>query len=244
MNDDADWAKYLLKSLNIEALSRHRLRRLANNNACYGFVLDYQLTLQPISIGRAQCFIARHHRHCGPPVGWRFGISVFKGDTLLGVATIGNPVAPRLYGQGIVEVNRLCIRRDTPDALPWNAASMLYGWCARGAEKRGWRKIITYTRADERGTSLHAAGWVREAGGRGWHSARRSRSNQNGWIDKSRWSRTLAPIRPTSHNQEKPSRHGFMSTEPMMDESAFAWQPASVPPPVKLFTDASKHFAM
>ncbi len=45
------------------------------------------------------------------------------------------------------------------------------------------------------GTSLRAAGWICEgpAGGRGWHSHRRARSNRNAWIMKQRWSRTLHP---------------------------------------------------
>ena len=121
---------------------------------------------------------------------WRFHTGIYNGRTLLGVAIVGNPVAPGLNGRGIAEVNRLCIRRDTADALRWNAASMLYGWCAREAARQGWRKIITYTRVDEPGTSLRAAGWTQECRvrGRGWHSARRARSNTNSWIDKVRWS--------------------------------------------------------
>lgn len=127
-------------------------------------------------------------------VTWRFHNAVFNGTTLIGVAVVGNPVAPALMRRGILEVNRLCVRRDTPAALRWNAASMLYGWCAREAERRGWQKIITYTRADEPGTSLEASGWKREATvrGRGWHNSRRRRSNRNSWIDKVRWSRTFA----------------------------------------------------
>jgi hypothetical protein len=56
-----------------------------------------------------------------------------------------------------------------------------------------WTKIITYTREDEPGTLLRAAGWKQEGKirGRGWHSARRVRSNTNSWIDKVRWSKAL-----------------------------------------------------
>jgi len=70
---------------------------------------------------------------------------------------------------------------------------MLYGWCAREAKRRGWRKIITYTRVDEAGTSLRAAGWNVEAKtrGRGWRGGKRARSNTNAWIDKVRWGKTL-----------------------------------------------------
>ena len=109
--------------------------------------------------------------------------------------------------RGILEVNRLCLRRDLPDPLRWNAASMLYGWCAREAQRRGWRKIITYTRADEAGTSLRAAGWTQEAKvrGRGWHGRKRARSNTNTWIDKVRWAKALSPVttRPRCRTRQK-----------------------------------------
>jgi len=158
-------------------------------------VLDWQLRLRGISFAAARSFIARHHSHCGPPAAWRFGSSVLNGTTLIGVVMVGNPVARLLCGRGTLEVNRLCIRRDVPRALAWNAASMLYSWSAREVARRGWSHIVTYTRADENGTSPRAAGWTKEATvrGRGWHSARRRRSNRNGFIDKVRWGRTLHP---------------------------------------------------
>jgi hypothetical protein len=79
--------------------------------------------------------------------------------------------------------------------LRWNCCSMLYAHSAREAERRGFSRIITYIRDDEEGISLRAAGWVCEGRieGRGWHSARRSRSNRNAWIGKQRWARTLRP---------------------------------------------------
>ena len=196
LNDDPAWARRLLRRLGAEHLTGHRLRRLADDGAC-GLILDWQLVIGPISHADARAFVARHHAHCRAPEVWRFHAAVRNGRTLLGVALVGNPVAPALNGRGIVEVNRLCIRRDTPAALRWNAASALYGWCAREAARQGWDKIITYTRADEDGTSLRASGWVREGRvrGRGWHSQRRARSNTNSWIDKWRWSRTLRPAK-------------------------------------------------
>jgi len=231
MNDDPAWARRFLQSLGVEEFTNHRLRRLADDGAC-GLILDWQLRLRDISADAARRFIARHHAHCDAPVTWRFHTSVLNGGTLVGVAMVGNPVARGLNGRGIVEVNRLCIRRDIPSALRWNAASMLYGWCAREAERRGWAKIITYTRADEPGTSLEAAGWVREARirGRGWHSSTRRRSNRNGWIDKVRWSRALRPVHTAPRrNRGNKIRLGSMSVDPMMDGSAFA-SPPSVHP--------------
>lgn len=198
MNADPKWARRFIREIGIEEICGQRLRRLADDDCC-GLVLDWQLRLRQIEHKGVRGFIDRHHAHCGVSVTWRFHNAVFNGPTLIGVAVVGNPVAPALMGRDILEVNRLCVRRDTPPALGWNAASMLYGWCAREAERRGWKKIITYTRADEPGTSLVAAGWTWETTvrGRGWHSARRSRSNRNSWIDKVRWSRNLSIRVPT-----------------------------------------------
>jgi hypothetical protein len=198
MNDDPAWARALLQHLGVETITGHRLRRLSDDGGAR-MLLDYKLNLRPIAFRAAQNFIGRFHRHCGPPVASRFRTSCWNGGTMVGVVTIGNPVAPALCGRGIVEVNRLCIRTDIAPALAFNAASKLYGWAAREARRRGWREIITYTRAeDERGTSLIAAGWEQRARvrGRGWHSARRSRSNRNGFFDKIRWGKSLEPIAP------------------------------------------------
>ena len=115
------------------------------------------------------------------------------------MATVGNPVARALNGRGIVEVNRLCVRRDIASLLCWNAASMLYGAASRAAERAGFQSIITYTHETEDGASLRAAGWTRDgpAGGRSWHRPGRPRSNRNAFVPKVRWSRTLCP-RPAS----------------------------------------------
>ena len=136
MNADPAWGRALLRQLEIEPLTGHRLRRVTDDS-CAGLVLDWQLQHGPVSHGQARRFIAQHHAHCGIPTAWRFHGAVFNGRTLMGVAIVGNPVARAYSGRGILEINRLCIRRDTPAALRWNAASMLYGWCAREAERRG-----------------------------------------------------------------------------------------------------------
>ena len=173
MTADPEWAKAFMQSLAIEEICGHRLRRVADDGG-NALILDWQLDLTAgVTFQQAKSFIQQHHHHCRAPVTWRFRQGIFNGRTLIGVAVVGNPVAPGLNGRGVLEVNRLCLRRDLPDALRWNAASMLYGWCAREAARQGWRKIITYTRADERGTSLCAAGWKMDGRvrGRGWHSA-------------------------------------------------------------------------
>jgi hypothetical protein len=236
MAEDREWARSLLRRIGAEEVMGQPLRRLADDGGC-GLVLDWQLRVRDVTFATARDFVARHHRHCRPPTAWRFGASIFNGRTMLGTVIVGNPVAPAFNGRGTLEVNRLCIRRDVPRALAWNAASMLYGWSARGAERRGWSHIITYTRADEEeqfrcrlarvdphiitytradeeGTSVRAAGWQQEATvrGRGWHSGRRRRANTNAWIDKVRWGKPLKPRRPSPGKA-----HGAIATTRTQD---------------------------
>ena len=222
MADDPVWARAVLQRADVEHLTGHRLRRLADDGGCT-MLLDYKLDLRPIVFSAARAFVARYHDHCRAPVAWRFGMSVFNGYVMVGVVMVGNPVARALNGRGILEVNRRCIRRDLPRALAWNAASKLYGWAAREACQRGWSKIITYTRTDEDGTSVAAAGWEQEAvtRGRGWHSKQRPRSNTNAFIDKIRWCKHLRVRLPASFNR----RPGMLPPTPnLMD------RPCSAPP--------------
>lgn len=81
---------------------------------------------------------------------------------LVGVATVGRPVA-RAYDDGLtLEVNRTCTTGEP------NVNSMLYGAAWRAAKALGYRRLITYTQAGESGVSLRAAGWrvVAERAGR------------------------------------------------------------------------------
>jgi hypothetical protein len=68
---------------------------------------------------------------------------------------------------------------------------MLHGAMRRLAVNLGYdpRRVYTYTRADEPGTSLHAAGWVRdgEVKGRSWDTPSRRRDDKSEVIDKVRW---------------------------------------------------------
>lgn len=158
-------------------------------------MLDDKLEVQPISFRDACAFVARHHAHCKPPMTWRWGSALFNGCSLVGVVMVGNPVAPALMHRGVVEVNRLTVRRDLPRMLRDGACSKFYAESAGIAERKGFARIISYTRSDEDGTSLRAAGWTCDGRvrGRSWHSVRRQRSNDNALVDKYRWSRTLRP---------------------------------------------------
>lgn len=195
MQQDPSWARDLVRQLGAEALTGQRLRRVCDGEGGTP-VLDYKLQLRPVTFATACAFVRRHHAHCGPPVAWRFGAAAWNGaHTMLGVAMVGNPVARALCGRGIVEVNRMCVRRDLPPTLVREACSTLYAEASRMAERAGFARIVTYTRVDEDGASLRAASWVVEAilRGRGWHGAARARSNTDALVDKVRWGRALHP---------------------------------------------------
>jgi len=109
--------------------------------------------LQPITFAEASRFIAEHHRHHLPPIGWKFGIAANDGKKVVGVITVGRPVARLLDDGWTLEVTRCCTDGTR------NACSMLYGAAWRAAKALGYKRLITYTLREEPGTSLKAAGW-------------------------------------------------------------------------------------
>ena len=127
------------------------------------------LQLQPIDYQEACIFIKEHHRHHIPPQGWKFGIAVNDGEKVVGVITIGRPVA-RNFDDGLtMEVTRCCTDGTK------NAPSMLYGAACRAVFAMGYRRLITYTLQKEPGTSLKSANWrlVGTAGGGSWNGTRK-----------------------------------------------------------------------
>jgi hypothetical protein len=111
------------------------------------------LELQPITFEDACTFIAQHHRHHLPPNGWKFGLSVSAGERIVGVITVGRPVARMLDDGYTLEVTRNCT-----DGTP-HVASKLYAAAWRATRALGYRRLITYTLKSEAGASLRAAGW-------------------------------------------------------------------------------------
>lgn len=143
------------------------------------------MTVQPISLDTARTFVRAWHRHSKPPQGHLFSLGLFGDDlTLHGVAIVGRPVAKALQSRGWAEVTRLCTDGTR------NACSRLYGAACREARRRGYPVVCTYTRADETGTSLRAAGFVAAARvrGRQWDTPTRRREPGDG-TDKIRWER-------------------------------------------------------
>lgn len=149
------------------------------------------LRIGPCTISLARAFVARHHRHLGPPVSGLFAVSVTRGAELVGVAIVGRPVARQLQDGSTAEVTRVCTRGER------NACSMLLAACRRGAVALGYRRLVTYTLKSEPGTSLKAAGWrqVAEVRGRSWDCSARRRTSARS-PDKRRWEA------PLSHTKE------------------------------------------
>jgi len=129
------------------------------------------LELQPITYKEACEFIKKHHRHHLPPQGWKFGIAVNNGTKIVGVITVGRPVARHLDNGWTLEVTRSCTDGTK------NANSMLYGAARRATFALGYKRLITYTLQKESGSSLLAAGYkcLGKAGGGNWNVKSRPR---------------------------------------------------------------------
>jgi len=144
------------------------------------------LELQPLTLGEAMTFVARHHRHHARPIGGLFAVGCSDGEAVVGVAIVGRPVA-RLNSDGwTAEVTRLCTL-----GAP-NACSMLYAAAWRAARALGYRRLITYILQSEPGTSVKAAGWrlVGIRGGGSWSRANRPRVDRAPLEQKQLWEMT------------------------------------------------------
>ena len=141
------------------------------------------LELQPISYSEACLFIEEYHRHHLPPVGWKFGLAVNNGSDVVGVVTVGRPVARHLDNGYTLELTRCCT-----DGTP-NVASKLYAAAWRATKALGYRKLITYTLQTEPGTSLRAAGWrvIGQTKGGSWDTPSRPRVDKHPLGQKTLW---------------------------------------------------------
>jgi hypothetical protein len=108
---------------------------------------------------------------------------------LIGAAIVGRPVARMTEQYAVAEVTRL-----VTDGTP-NACSMLYSAAARAAKAMGFSRIQTFILESEPGSSLRAAGWVREltSAGGDWNvPSRGGRRTDQPMEPKTRWAVTFA----------------------------------------------------
>ena len=143
-----------------------------------------RLELVPTTVGDACAFVEQHHRHHPAPQGGLWAVAVARNGVVVGVAIVAQPVARGLADEWTAEVRRVAVLDGQPDAC-----SMLYGACWRAARALGYRRLVTYTLAEESGASLRAAGWhvVASVKGRSWSRRARPRVDRHPTQDKLRW---------------------------------------------------------
>lgn len=122
------------------------------------------VTPLPLHRDQAFAFIREKHRHSDiPPASWKYGLGLERMGILVAVGIAGKPVARGFaVDRHCIEVTRVATLEDVPGAPGHsnNLCSQLYGRLCRAARELGYRVAITYTRADEPGTSLVAAGFI------------------------------------------------------------------------------------
>ena len=143
-----------------------------------------KLRITPVTLKEARRFVDRHHRHLKAPQGGLFAVAVSRGGQIVGVAVTGRPVARMLDDGYTGEITRLCVVGENK-----NACSMLYAASWRAAKAMGYRKLITYSREDEPGTSLEAAGWkvLGKTKDGAWDTPSRPRVNTEATGQKTLW---------------------------------------------------------
>ncbi len=142
-----------------------------------------RLELVPMTISDANAFVEQHHRTHKPAHSYLFAVGVAIGSDVVGVAIVGRPVARLLEDGWTAEVVRCTTTGQA------NACSMLYGASWRAARALGYRRLITYTLAEEPGTSLRASGWrvVGKTKGGTWNRQARPRVDRHPTQAKLRW---------------------------------------------------------
>lgn len=137
----------------------------------------------PCTLGEANAFIERYHRHHGRVRGHKFSIAVEKENAIVGVATVGRPVSRMLDDGWTLEVNRCCSDGTR------NVCSMLYSAAWRAVKALGYLRLITYILDSEHGSSLTASNWRRvgECGGGTWARTDRPRVDKHPTQGKILW---------------------------------------------------------
>lgn len=143
------------------------------------------LDLQPMPV-RAACDEVRIlHRHLPRVIGGLFACALWADGRRVAVAIASLPKARQSCDGFTIEIARLA--SDGHE----NACSRLYGALCRAAAAIGYRRAITFTRLDEPGTSLRAAGFREDQITReqSWDRPSRSRSAEPSQVR--RWVRDL-----------------------------------------------------
>ena len=144
-----------------------------------------EVQLVPISQKRARDWVKKVHRHLDYPQGDVIRVALSVRGEVCAVAVGGLPVARMLNDGRTLEITR--IASNAPSSV--NACSRLYGAIRRAGRNLGYTRFVTYTRKDEDGTSLRAAGF-HDCGlsdGGEWCRPSRRRKAATQPIPKRRW---------------------------------------------------------
>lgn len=152
------------------------------------------MSVRPITRSAARAVVAKWHSHHTAHLGETLALGWFSDGDPVACVVMGRPSARLLDNGTTWEVTRLCIGPDAPPC----AASRLLGAASRAAEACGIRRLISYTRSDERGTCYKAANWRPTAivKGQPWtHGAKSTRwlpglyEPSTEIVDRVRWER-------------------------------------------------------
>lgn len=141
------------------------------------------MKVKPMTLRAARDYVNANHRHHRAPQGGLFAVGCEVEGNVVGCAIVGKPIARFLNDGKTVEITRLCTDGTR------NACSFLYRCCVRIANAMGYRRILTYTLADEGGASLRGAGFAmtgKTAGG-SWSRKSRQRIDKHPTQEKLRW---------------------------------------------------------
>lgn len=115
----------------------------------------------PYPVKYAREWIVKVHRRIPQLTGAMWCIGLWEGVEMRGLAVVGRgarmldvPAGDRIE---TLIVSRVAVVDGTP-----NGCSMLYGACSRAARAMGTSGLATYIHEDEPGTTLIAAGWIRD----------------------------------------------------------------------------------
>jgi hypothetical protein len=143
-----------------------------------------KLWVYPLSLRDARQLVTELHRHHAAPQGGKFAIGLKADGDPVGCIIVGRPVARGADDGYTAEAVRVAVIEGIP-----NACSMLYraGW--RAAKAMGYLSMITYTRTDEPGISLRAAGFqlVKSVAARSWDTPSRPRTDKDERVDRFLW---------------------------------------------------------
>jgi hypothetical protein len=149
------------------------------------------LTSIPVSLAQANRFVDLHHRHHEPLRFHKYSIGAANNGKFVGVCIVNRPVNLRMDDGLTLEVARLCTGGTK------NTCSFLLARAARAAAALGYKRIQTYTLAEEAiksgGASLWAAGWLFSHASRGgtWNTLSRHRNDKHPTGDKFCWVKFL-----------------------------------------------------